>query len=110
MKRKIGLTIFVLLLVSAVALCVFAQSQTEAPRDMGRGMEPSAGAPYVVGNGVRTPARPPVTLCTGPVMATDGSTKCLYQALPLLGKLRIKMHDGAVHEIDLTKVKEITVE
>jgi hypothetical protein len=51
----------------------------------------------------------PVTLCIGPIMATDGTTKCRYQALPVSGKLRIEMQDGAIQEIDLKSVKKMTV-
>jgi hypothetical protein len=59
----------------------------------------------VLGNGVKAP----VTLCTGPTMATDGTAKCLYQALPASGRLHIEMQDGSIQEIDLKTVKKMTV-
>jgi len=65
-----------------------------------------SNGPHAAGNG----AKAPVTLCTGPVMATDGTAKCLYQALPSSGKLRIEMLNGSVQEIHLKQVKQITIE
>jgi hypothetical protein len=57
----------------------------------------------------RQGAKTPVTLCTGPAMVTDGTAKCLYQALPVSGKLRIEMQDGTIREINLEGVKNISV-
>ena len=50
-----------------------------------------------------------VTLCTGPVMTTDGTAKALYPAPPALGKLRIEMRDGTTREINLESVNSMTV-
>jgi hypothetical protein len=116
MNRKLSLTLLVLLLVSALALYVVAQSQTDGEKDaakaplrMGHGTAVgnwSGAVPYVVGRGVKSQ----VTLCTGPTMATDGTAKCLYQALPASGKLRIEMQDGTIQVIDLNNVKKMTFE
>lgn len=95
------MTLMVLIFTTALALYVAAQSRaTKEPFD-------THGHPLydVSGQGVKTP----VTLCTGPVMATDGTAKCLYQALPVSGKLRIEMQDGTIREIDLETVKKMTV-
>jgi hypothetical protein len=63
------------------------------------------GRPLVGGQATKTP----VTLCSGPTLAIDGTAKCLYQALPVSGKLRIETQDGAIHEIDLEAVRKMTV-
>ncbi len=94
MKSKLILT--GLIFGMALALCVAAQSEPTQEQGVG---------PYVSGQGVKAP----VTLCIGPTMATDGTAKCLYQALPASGRLRIEMQDGAIHQIDLKAVKKMTV-
>ena len=112
---KIYAALLVLLTVSVLAFCVSAQVQPEtkthqyqkareAYENLISKYQHSDGS-YVAGSGVNVP----VTLCTGPAMATDGTAKCLYQALPANGKLRIEMQDGTIQEIDLRTVKLITV-
>lgn len=97
MRSKI--TLMVLIFAAAFVLHIAAQNQpTEEPFD-------TRARPLVAGQEAKTP----VTLCTGPILATDGTAKCLYQALPVFGKLRIEMQDGAIHEIDLQKVRKMTI-
>jgi hypothetical protein len=97
MKNKIML--IVLIFATTLVLNIAAQSNaTKEPFD-------ANGYPLVSGQGAKTL----VTLCTGPVMATNGTAKCLYQALPASGKLRIEMQDGTIREIDLKTVKKMTV-
>ena len=88
----------ILFLTTALVLHLAAQNKTvKEPFDTHR--------PLVRGQETKTP----VTLCSGPTLAIDGTAKCLYQALPAFGKLRIEMRDGAIHEIDLQNVSKITV-
>jgi len=95
------MTLMVLMFTTALALFVAAQgSATKEPFDTRGHLLYD-----VSGHGVRTP----VTLCTGPVMTTDGTAKCLYQALPVSGRLRIEMLDGTIREIELETVKKITI-
>jgi hypothetical protein len=97
MRSKIRL--MVLIFTTALVLHVTAQSRvTKEPFD-------THGHSLVSGQGAKTP----VALCTGPMMATDGTAKCLYQALPVSGILRIEMQDGTIREIDLESVKKMTV-
>jgi hypothetical protein len=93
MKRKM---ILGLIFSIALALYVAAQSKPTQKQRVGA---------YFREQGVKAQ----VTLCLGPIMATDGTAKCLYQALPVSGKLRIEMQDGAIQEIDLETVKKMTV-
>lgn len=95
MRRRIALVI--LIFTASLVLHVAAQNKPindplNAPR-----------CSLVGGQETKTP----VTLCTGPILATDGTAKCLYQLLPVFGKLRLEMNDGAIHEIDLQKVREM---
>jgi hypothetical protein len=116
MKGKTTIALLVILIVSALAYCVSAQVQPdtqtqqyqkarEAFRSILLNYQAINGS-QVAGNG----AKAPVTVCTGPTMATDGTAKCLYQALPASGKLHIEMQDGAIQEVDLKNVKKMTVE
>jgi hypothetical protein len=97
MRNKIMLMI--LIFAAALVLHVSAQNRpTKQSFD-------TRGHPLVGGQEANTP----VTLCTGPILATEGTAKCLYQALPVSGKLRIETRDGAIHTIDLQTVKKMTV-
>jgi protease II len=116
MMGKSCMALLVLLTVSVLALYVSAQVQPEAEtRQYQKAREAyenliskyqHSDGSYDAQNGVNVP----VTLCTGPVMAKDGTAKCLYQALPANGKLRIEMQDGTIQEIDLRTVKLITMQ
>jgi hypothetical protein len=97
MRNK--LMLMALIFTTALVLNIAAQSKST------KELFDTHGYPLVSGQGAKTP----VTLCTGPVMASDGTTKCLYQALPVSGKLRIEMQDGTIREIDLESVKKMTV-
>lgn len=97
MRSKI--TLMVLIFTTAIVLYVTAQSKgTKEPFD-------THGHPPVSGQGEKTP----VALCTGPIMPADRTAKCLYQALPVSGKLRFEMLDGTIREIDLDSVKKMAV-
>lgn len=96
MRCKIALMI--LFLTTALVLHVTAQNKPAEEQS-------NIHRPLVGGQETKTP----VALCTGPTMAIDGTAKCLYQALPVFGKLRIEMQDGIVHEIDLQNVRKMTV-
>ena len=116
MKRKMSVAIFALLLVSALAFYVFAQSQTEAPRGMGHGAGLPAGSgagPYVVGNGVMPPG---ATVLLQAVIRVDGTVdrfKIIRDPSDIStvqgGKLHIAMMDGSIQEIDLKKVKSVGI-
>jgi hypothetical protein len=97
MKNKIMLMV----LIFATALVLNIAAQSKATKEL----FDTKGYPLVSGQEANTLA----TLCTGPVLATDGTAKCLYQALPASGKLRIEMQDGTIREIDLKTVKKMTV-
>ncbi len=116
MKGKATPVFLVLSTVLALSLYVSAQVQqntdTQQYRKAREAYEKllasysSGDGPYAPGKG----AKAPVSLCVGPVMATDGTPKCLYQALPASGKLRIEMLNGSVQEIFVNQIKQITVE
>jgi hypothetical protein len=135
MKREIMLTSLLLLLTATLALYVSAQSQTEAQRGMGNGTVIGSGTGiYVVGHGVGVKTKPPVTLCTGPLIVNgENGPAPQYQPLPFpygsgradmsngypmantgwageLKTLRIEYKNGSVSQIDLSEVKKMTVE
>jgi hypothetical protein len=96
MKSKMILTG----LIFSIALALYVDAQSEPTQEQGVGS-------YYYARGQAGKA--PVTLCTGPIMATEGTAKCLYQALPVSGRLHIEMQDGSIQEIDLKTVKKMTV-
>ncbi len=116
MKGIATIAVFVLMIV-ACAVYVSAQQPDTTTKEYQKAREAyerllakyqSGDNPYVVGNGVRAPVTT-VTLCTGPIKAEGGIPKC--QAVPTVsGTLRIVMQDGTVQEIDLAKVKGMTVQ
>lgn len=112
MKGRATIAVLVLLTVSALASYVLAQVPANAESyQKAKALKVIVLNYRVINNTpVGNGAKSPVTVCTGPTMATDGSAKCLYQALPASGILRIEMQDGTVQEIDLGKVKGITVQ
>ena len=96
MKSKMILTG----LIFSIALALYVAAQSEPTREQGVGS-------YYYARGQE--AKAPVTLCIGPIMATEGTAKCLYQALPVSGRLHIEMQDGSIQEIDLNTVKKMTI-
>jgi hypothetical protein len=116
MMGKVSIALLCLVAVAVAAFCLSAQVQPDKKTQQYQNARgeyenllskyQSSNGLYVTGNGVKVP----VTLCTGPVMGTDGTAKCLYQALPASGKLRIQIQDGSIQEIDLKKIRLITVE
>lgn len=109
MKRMIVTTSLVLLVIVAWAICISGQEQTKKDQDAeGRGT-----SPYVVGSGVKIPANGAVLLQA--IIRKDGTVDG-FEVLPTPssagpnGKLKIEMQDGSIQEIDLKKVKKITIE
>ena len=96
MKSKMILTG----LIFSIALALYVAAQSEPTREQG------VGSYYYVR---RQAEKAPVTLSIGPIMATEGTAKCLYQALPVSGRLHIEMQDGSIQEIDLNTVKKMTI-
>ena len=86
--------------IFSIALALYVAAQSEPTQEQGVGS-------YYYDRGQA--AKAPVTLCVGPIMATEGTAKCLYQALPVFGRLHIEMQDGSIQEIDLNTVKKMTV-
>jgi hypothetical protein len=87
-------------LIFSIALALYVAAQSEPTQEQGVG-----SYYYARGQG----GKAPVTLCIGPIMATEGTARCLYQALPASGRLHIEMQDGSIQEIDLNTVKKMTV-
>ena len=71
MKSKMILTG----LIFSIALTLYVAAQSEPTREQG------VGSYYYVR---RQAEKAPVTLCIGPIMATEGTAKCLYHASPSL--------------------------
>jgi hypothetical protein len=104
--------LLMILAFAMLALFVFAQSQT------GREQNPNirfGSGPYVQGNGVRSPEKGIILLKT--VFREDGTLQG-FQTMPpgsnpepvLTSKIRIEMQNGSVQEIELSKVKKISIE
>ena len=96
-----------LLMIGTLAFYVHAQ-MSQPDKNYG-------GAPYVRGNGVRSPEKGIVLLRT--VFRDDGTLQG-FQTMPpgsnpdpvLTNKIRIELRDGSVQEIEMIKVKKITIE
>jgi hypothetical protein len=120
MKWKISLTVLTLFLISAFGLYLFAQSQPEKGQGSGKAPSVYRGTGYAVGKGVGpNPESIPLSgiILIQSVIREDGKADYVIPPSPLFsspvirkGTLRIEMQDGSNQEVNLAKVKKVTVE
>ena len=105
MKGRISLDFLILLVISALALYGFAQSQPDRKQDTVKATGGGCAYEFAIGKGmVLLKAR------IGGDGTVDYVEDPLYHAIIPAGKLHIEMLDASVQEIDLKKVKTVTIE
>jgi len=105
MRGKIFAAILILLVVSTFVFYAFAQSQPDKKQDTVKATGGGCAYEFAIGKGmVLLKAR------IGGDGTVDYVEDPLHHAIIPAGKLHIEMLDASVQEIDLKKVKTVTIE